>query len=101
MSEKCPEGEKWIEVPPSQVSITQLSVSPSGVVWGVTWQGVAVVRIGVTFYEPTGKKGENYLRAFRKSNSFDVRSRKKNYFLVFQTKMLHQTYVKYKRLTRT
>lgn len=77
MSEKCPEGEKWIEVPPPQVSITQLSVSPSGVVWGVTWQGVAVVRIGVTFYEPTGKKGENYLRAFRKSNSFDVRARKK------------------------
>lgn len=54
VSDKCPEGEKWIEVPSPQISITQLSVSPSGVVWGVTWEGVAVVRVGVSFYEPTG-----------------------------------------------
>lgn len=55
MSEKCPEGDKWIEVASPQVSITQLSVSPSGVVWGVTWEGVAVVRVGVTYYQPTGE----------------------------------------------
>lgn len=55
MSEKCPEGDKWIEIPSPQVSITQLSVSPSGVVWGVTWEGVAVVRVGVSYYEPTGE----------------------------------------------
>ena len=59
VSEKCPEGDKWIEVPSPQVSITQLSVSPSGVVWGVTWEGVAVVRVGVTYYQPTGKKEGN------------------------------------------
>lgn len=55
ISEKCPEGEKWIEIPSPQVSITQLSVSQSGVVWGVTWEGVAVVRSGVSYYEPTGE----------------------------------------------
>ena len=55
ISEKCPEGDKWIEIPSPQVSITQLSVSPSGVVWGVTWEGVAVVRSGVSYYEPTGE----------------------------------------------
>ena len=55
ISEKCPEGDKWIEIPSPQVSITQLSVSPSGVVWGVTWEGVAVVRSGVTCYEPCGE----------------------------------------------
>ena len=55
ISEKCPEGDKWIEIPSPQVSITQLSVSPSGVVWGVTWEGVAVVRSGVTCYEPFGE----------------------------------------------
>lgn len=54
ISEKCPEGESWIEIPSPQVSITQLSVSQSGVVWGVTWEGVAVVRSGVTYYQPTG-----------------------------------------------
>ena len=59
MSEKCPEGDKWIEIPSPQVSITQLSVSPSGVVWGVTWEGVAVVRAGVTYYQPTGEEGNN------------------------------------------
>lgn len=58
ISEKCPEGDKWIEIPSPQVSITQLSVSPSGVVWGVTWQGVAVVRTGVTHYQPTGTDWE-------------------------------------------
>ena len=57
VSEKCPEGDKWIEIPSPQVSITQLSVSPSGVVWGVTWEGVAVVRVGVSYYEPTGEEG--------------------------------------------
>lgn len=56
VSEKCPEGDKWIEIPSPQVSITQLSVSPSGVVWGVTWEGVAVVRVGVTYYQPTGEE---------------------------------------------
>ena len=56
ISEKCPEGDKWIEIPSPQVSITQLSVSPSGVVWGVTWEGVAVVRSGVTCYEPFGEQ---------------------------------------------
>ena len=55
ISEKCPEGDKWMEIPSPQVSITQLSVSPSGVVWGVTWEGVAVVRSGVTCYEPFGE----------------------------------------------
>ena len=56
MSEKCPEGDKWIELSSPQVSITQLSVSPSGVVWGVTWEGVAVVRVGVSYYQPTGEE---------------------------------------------
>ena len=56
VSEKCPEGDKWIEIPSPQVSITQLSVSPSGVVWGVTWEGVAVVRVGVSYYQPTGEE---------------------------------------------
>ena len=56
MSEKCPEGDKWIDIPSPQVSIFQLSVSPSGVVWGVTWEGVAVVRVGVSYYEPTGEE---------------------------------------------
>ena len=55
ISEKCPEGDKWFEIPSPQVSITQLSVSPSGVVWGVTWEGVAVVRSGVTCYESFGE----------------------------------------------
>lgn len=58
ISEKCPEGDKWIEIPSPQVSITQLSVSPSGIVWGVTWEGVAVVRSGVTCYEPFGTTWE-------------------------------------------
>ncbi|KAK2565445.1 Tectonin beta-propeller repeat-containing protein 1 [Acropora cervicornis] len=53
ISEKCPEGEEWLEIPSPQVSITQLSVSQTGVVWGVTWEGVAVVRTGVTYYQHT------------------------------------------------
>lgn len=55
ITEKCPEGKEWVDVPSPQVSITQLSVSPSGLVWGVTWEGVAVVRTGVTYYQPTGE----------------------------------------------
>ena len=55
VSEKCPEGEKWIEIDSPQVSITQLSVGQSGVVWAVTWAGAAVVRVGVTYYQPTGE----------------------------------------------
>ena len=64
MSEKCPEGDKWIELPSPQVSITQLSVSPSGVVWGVTWEGVAVVRVGVSYYQPTGEEEVNDILSF-------------------------------------
>ncbi|XP_074638903.1 tectonin beta-propeller repeat-containing protein 1-like isoform X3 [Acropora palmata] len=58
ISEKCPEGEEWLEIPSPQVSITQLSVSQTGVVWGVTWEGVAVVRTGVTYYQHTGTAWE-------------------------------------------
>lgn len=59
ISETCPEGEEWLEIPSPQVSITQLSVSQTGVVWAVTWEGVAVVRTGVTYYQPTGKLKKN------------------------------------------
>lgn len=99
VSDKCPEGEKWIVVPSPQISITQLSVSPSGVVWGVTWEGVAVVRVGVSFYEPTGKKEDNYLGAFVESYYLDVRLRK-NKTSVFQRKMLHLC-VKCEKVSRT
>lgn len=68
MSEKCPEGDKWIEIPSPQVSITQLSVSPSGVVWGVTWEGVAVVRAGVTYYQPTGEEAIEFSSNFIYNN---------------------------------
>ncbi|XP_031562764.1 tectonin beta-propeller repeat-containing protein 1-like [Actinia tenebrosa] len=54
ITDKNPEGEKWVDVPPPGVTITQISVSRTGVLWGVSWEGIAVVRIGVTYYQPTG-----------------------------------------------
>mgnify|MGYP001794407912 CR=1 FL=1 len=54
-TEKCPEGNTWREIQSPCVSITQMSISRTGVVWGVTWEGIAVVRIGITYHEPTGK----------------------------------------------
>lgn len=35
--------------------MSQISVSPSGLVWAVTWNGKALVRLGVSRINPTGK----------------------------------------------
>lgn len=51
-----PEGVDWIHVPSDDHNILQLSVGAHGLVWGTTWDGSAVVRLGITHYNPTGKR---------------------------------------------
>ena len=35
--------------------VSQVSVGPTGMTWAVTWHGKALVRLGVTRLDPTGK----------------------------------------------
>ena len=51
----CPEGVKWkhVDTPPD-ADVTSLWVSRTGYVWAVTWDGNALVRIGVSRENPTG-----------------------------------------------
>eukprot|EP00057_Strongylocentrotus_purpuratus_P027339 XP_011681813.1 PREDICTED: uncharacterized protein LOC100889023 [Strongylocentrotus purpuratus] len=55
VTRKNPEGTLWREVFTSEgKGLVQLSVGPTGVVWGVTWDGQGVIRIGVSRDHPLG-----------------------------------------------
>ena len=52
----CPEGKSWIHVDvPSDLYLVQLSVGPSGLLWAITYDGEAVVRLGISHQNPLGK----------------------------------------------
>lgn len=54
MTRSCPEGEQWIDIPTDELNLVQVSVGPTGLLWGCTWDGAAVVRKGISHSEPTG-----------------------------------------------
>ncbi|XP_033117761.1 tectonin beta-propeller repeat-containing protein 1-like isoform X2 [Anneissia japonica] len=59
VNKKCPEGVKWVEIPIKDgKGMVQISAGPTGIVWGVTWDGVSVVRIGVSRDHPFGTSWE-------------------------------------------
>lgn len=61
MTRKNPEGTLWREVFTSEgKGLVQLSVAPTGVVWGVTWDGQGVIRIGVSRDHPLGKEQSHF-----------------------------------------
>lgn len=49
VSSSSPEGLRWTAIStPAGNELTQLSVGPTGLVWGVLFNGCAIVRSGVT-----------------------------------------------------
>ena len=51
----CPEGTGWTKVEtPSGCEPCQVSVSPAGVVWILTWSGQLLARSGITWDHETG-----------------------------------------------
>lgn len=49
VSTSSPEGLRWTAIStPAGNELTQLSVGPTGLVWGVLFNGCAIVRTGVT-----------------------------------------------------
>ena len=60
VTDMCPEGTRWVEVPSPPQNVTQLSVSQTGVVWTVTWEEVAYVRVGMAYYQPIGECGVEF-----------------------------------------
>ena len=53
-----PEGTSWEKVDSEEV--LSVSVSPSSMVWAVTWSGGLIVRTGVTWKCPMGKLKKSY-----------------------------------------
>ena len=54
----CPEGDHWVEVSTSEdINLVQISVGPSGMLWGCTWDGNVAVRKGISHSHPTGRLG--------------------------------------------
>ena len=61
VNSKCPEGIDWNEIKtPENKGLVQISVGPTGVVWGVTWDGLGIVRTGVSRDKPLGMINELY-----------------------------------------
>ena len=51
----CPEGTGWLSVlTPVGSEVSQLSVTPSGLVWAVTWGGGALVPVSIGRLGPDG-----------------------------------------------
>ncbi|XP_041363457.1 tectonin beta-propeller repeat-containing protein 1-like isoform X2 [Gigantopelta aegis] len=43
----CPEGEDWQRLNTDTLGAVDISVGPTGQVWTVTWDGLAIVRLGI------------------------------------------------------
>ena len=43
----CPEGVDWIHQNTDTLGAVNIAVGPTGLVWTVTWDGLALVRLGV------------------------------------------------------
>ena len=52
----CPEGKGWTEIIPEEgQEVFSISVGPTGLIWAVTWEGSALVRLGVSWEQVIGK----------------------------------------------
>ena len=54
--QSSPEGTKWIPIDSEDLNLVQISVGPSGLLWGVQWDGATVVRAGISYQNPLGKR---------------------------------------------
>jgi tectonin beta-propeller repeat-containing protein 1 len=52
-----PEGTEWANVPTLEngQEVTSISVGPTGLVWAITYDGHALVRIGTNWETPLGE----------------------------------------------
>ncbi len=54
ISQPCPEGTNWISIDSEDLNLVQISTGPSGLLWGVQWDGAVVVRTGISYQNPLG-----------------------------------------------
>lgn len=52
----CPEGTDWMHIPCKSLGIINISCGPTGLVWAVTWDGLAMVRTHVSRDAVYGEK---------------------------------------------
>ena len=45
------------------LNLIQVSVGPSGLVWGVQWNGKLLARVGISYQNPVGKSMFHLLHA--------------------------------------
>ena len=64
MTWNSPEGTDWIQMDHcEELNFTQVSVGPSGLLWVLQWDGIALARLGISHQNPMGRPQMHFISA--------------------------------------